>query len=334
MSRPTLSLLGVGIYTPPARRTVDVAREAGADTEGFMGWEHVCHAGPEDHPSTMSAAALDQALRQAGLPASELSMVIAGGVSRDYQPSWSVATEVMGLCGAPTNCLGLDITIGCMGMLAGLDIVLGRLALVGGGYAAVVASERWSHTVDFSNRELMGLWSHADGGAAIVVGMNVPLPRPALAEYWGAEFENNSKFNSHVLIRYGGTRFPSAPPGMNPNRREVGSTPREELRANYRRCYGAVFSRMRARFGADPQQLLCNQISPAVIPQIAAAAEIPLERTIVTGHATGHQGSVDVPTGFAKLTANGPITEPAAIAASTAYSWGAGLLMPPGAPGT
>src|SRR5262249_20224404 len=161
--------------------------------------------------STLGARALARALEDAGIDGRQLKLVISAGISRDYPPSWGMAAEIMRLNDVPSECLGVDLTVGCMGTLAALDVVLGWLCVEGGGYAAVIGPERWSQTVDRSDGGNSTIWANSDGGAAIVVGYDVP--HPSRADFLGANFVSYSGLNGYVLIKYGGTRHPVAPPG-------------------------------------------------------------------------------------------------------------------------
>src|SRR5690348_32551 len=109
----------------------------------------------------MGAAALAAALAEAEVAPEELDLVLAVGVSRDYPASWSSATEVMRLAGAGDHCFGFDLTVGCLGALVGLQTALGWLRTLGGGRAAIVTAEKWSHTVDRRDPAVQALWGHA-----------------------------------------------------------------------------------------------------------------------------------------------------------------------------
>ena len=63
----------------------------------------------------MGATALRKALEDAKVDPAELKLVLFAGMSRDYLPSWSVATEIMKAIGTEAHCMGLDMTIGCLG---------------------------------------------------------------------------------------------------------------------------------------------------------------------------------------------------------------------------
>jgi 3-oxoacyl-[acyl-carrier-protein] synthase III len=250
-------------------------------------------------------------------------------VSRDYVPSWSVATEVMRLHGIGDHCVGLDMTIGCLGSLAALELVHGWLRSRGGGHAAVVMAERWSHTVDFADATTAAMWAWADGGAAMVVGIDTN--RPSIADFVGAEFTSQSDSNGHVLIPYGGTRQPIAPPDVDPLARHVSSRDRREVKASYERGYRMAYDALTERLGFGGDRLICNQITPPTVQMIAAGLGIPIERVVITGHRTGHLGASDAVVGLQQLRATQQIDAPIVVGASTAYAFGTGMLVPPGA---
>jgi 3-oxoacyl-[acyl-carrier-protein] synthase III len=304
-----------------------VASAAGADVTNYQGWTRVCHALADDHPSSMGATALGAALADAGVAPEALKLVIFAGISRDYLPSYSVATEIMRYCGAAGHCLGLDITIGCLGALSALDMAQGWLGIHGGGVAAIVTAERWSHTVDHSSVASMGLWAHGDGAGACIVAMNTA--HPSRAAFQGAEFTTQSDLNGAVLVKYGGTRHPVAPPGCNPAERLLMGASRADIRERYARGYVSSAQALRERFRTAPNRVICNQTAALFLEMIARVLGIPLENFLVTGHETGHVGSVDLLIGLDRLLRSGRLDEPYLMAGSTPYAFGAGLLMPP-----
>ncbi|CAB1370065.1 3-oxoacyl-[acyl-carrier-protein] synthase III C-terminal domain-containing protein [Denitratisoma oestradiolicum] len=323
----TLSILGSGIYLPPARPVCEVAAEAGADVSNYQGWPNVCHALAEDHPSTMGATALKAALADAGVAPDELRLVLFAGISRDYLPSFSVATEIMQSCGAQGHCLGLDMTIGCLGALSALDMAQGWLATHGGGVAAIVTAERWSYTVDHGSMASMGLWAHGDGASAAVVAMDTP--HPAKAMFRGAEFTTQSDLNGTVLVKYGGTRHPVAPAGANPAERLFMGSSRADIRERYAYGYSSSLEAMKKRFGIAPKRVIINQTAALFLHLIAQVINIPIEDFLLTGPETGHVGSADLLIGLDRMLKSGPCHEPYLLASSTPYAFGAGLLMPP-----
>ncbi len=321
-----LDILGVGLDIPPAGSTLALCQGAGADTSGYRGWGNVCIARDDEHPSTMGAAALRAALADAEIPADALSVVVSAGMSRDYLPSWSLSTEIMKTVGVSSSALGIDLTLGCLGTLAALNVALGWLSLAGGGYAAIVAAERWAYTVDRSSTATMTLWAHSDGAGALVVGLNTG--DRALATYQGAEFVSAPEMNGRVLIKYGGTRYP-APPAASGNYRQVSGRPSREVRDRYLQCYAAALAALTKRFGVVPARLVCNQVTPGIVHRLTQLAGLPADAVAVTGDDVGHLGPADVIVGLQHLADRNQLDGPVAVASSTPYSFGFGLITPP-----
>lgn len=328
--KPSLSVLGVGLWLPPAHSVRERVVAAGGDPDGYEGWEHVCIAEGEDHPSTMAAAALERALSEAQIPKSELRLVISAGVSRDYVPSWSMAAEVMRLHDLPSSCIGLDVTLGCVGLISALNLALGWLLLEGGGVAAIVGAERWAHTIDRKSAATKALWAHADGASAMIVGLNTQ--GRSLAEFQGATFSSNSEYNGLILVKYGGTRFPEPPPGESSFARQLRPVPPREVWQAFSTGYGRAIAALHQRFDFVAHRLICNQTSPKIVRMIGELAAVPEARICVTAHATGHIGSADLMLALRGLIDHGEVDGPIVLASSTPHAFAAGLLLPPRTP--
>jgi len=321
---PRLGLYGVGIYLPPTHKTRDLVASAGGDLSKFSAWENVGRAAENDHPSTMAATALRRALEDAGVEARDLSLVISGGVSRDYLPSWSIATEAIRLIGASQSCFGFDLSVGCLGALTGLEIANGWLRGNGGGHAAIITAERWTQTIDYSDAKVRTLWNYADGASACVVGMGVAGAPTAV--YRGACFSTNADYNGFILIEYGGTRHPTAPKGVDPFVRRRGAQDPKGVGASYRAGYTRAVSALEARFPVSFDRVLCNQLSPRFLGTIADVVGLEPDRVCNTGSLTGHVGSADLLIGARKLLDEGRFSGNLLVAASTPFAFGAGFL--------
>src|SRR5213593_1438212 len=94
MTEP-LAIHAVGLNLPEPKDVRTLAAAAGGDAEAYSGWDRVCVAAEDEHPATFASRALADALEQAEVPASELSIVVSTAMSREYLGSWSLATEVM-----------------------------------------------------------------------------------------------------------------------------------------------------------------------------------------------------------------------------------------------
>jgi 3-oxoacyl-[acyl-carrier-protein] synthase-3 len=320
-----LYLHGAGSFAPPASSVREVAAALGVDTSDYRGWERFCRAGPDDQPSTMGAEAARRALAAASLSPRSVQLVIHSGVSRDYPPSWSVATEIVRLLGAGTSCLGMDLALGCVGTLAALELARAWLGTRGGGHAIVVAAERWTYTVSRTDRAQSRLWAHSDGAGAVVVGHE---PAPGALAFLGASFAGRAEMNDHVRVDYGGTRNPVPPPGHDPFARRVSARSYKEVLAVYRSGYEEALRGALDRFQGPLARLVCNQVSPTVVGILGELCEVAPASVVITGHELGHQGAADVLVGLERLASARPQAgERVAVAASAPYAFGVGIAV-------
>jgi 3-oxoacyl-[acyl-carrier-protein] synthase-3 len=313
--RSTTFIAGLGVVLSPQHRIPAVGNEA------YRGWNNYRRAAEQDHPSTMGARAVADALVRASLEPTDLSLVIYAGVSRDYLPSWSAAVAIMDEIGVGTGCIGMDIVNGCLGALLGLDIARRWLRGGEGQHAAVVCAERWAGSIARDDVAQKRLWGNSDGAAAAIVSAS---PVGAALEVVSVSLLNVPHYVDHVLVKYGGTRHPVAPPHEDPQRRILSGRPYEQLMEHYRVSYESVASRAIALANHRPDTLVCNQISPSAVDLIADALAYGPAQVIRTGTENGHMGPADVLVGLREAVDMGCSTVLAA--ASSPYSFGAAVL--------
>ncbi|HEX8108748.1 MAG TPA: hypothetical protein VF516_13530 [Kofleriaceae bacterium] len=313
--RSTTFIVGLGVVLPPQHRV-----PAGGDL-AYRGWNHYRRAAEQDHPSTMGARAVADALARASLQPADLSLVIYAGVSRDYPPSWSAAVAIMDEIGVGTGCVGMDIINGCLGALLGLEIARRWLRGGEGQHVAVVCAERWAGSIARDDAAQKRLWGNSDGAAAAIVSAS---PAGAALEVASVSLLNVPEYVDHVLVKYGGTRHPVAPPHEDPQRRILSGRPYEQLTDHYRASYESVATRAIALANHRPDTLVCNQISPNVVDLIADALAYGPAQVIRTGTENGHMGPADVLVGLRAAVDLGCSTVLAA--ASSPYSFGAAVL--------
>lgn len=306
---------GLGSFLPPQHEV------PGGGEGAAGGWPRYRRAGEPDHPSTMGARALSDALARASLEPADLSLVVYAGVSRDYPPSWSAAVAIMDELAVGTGCVGMDVVNGCLGAVLGLDLARRWLRGGDGRHAAVVCAERWAASISRDEGSQRRLWGHSDGAAAAIVSST---PSGLALEIAGISLLNVPRYVDHVLVKYGGTRHPVAPPGEDAQQRILSDRPYEQLREHYRASYQDVAARAIAQACLRPDTLVCNQISPGVVDLIADAAGYRPEQVIRTGTESGHMGPADVFIGLAQAVEQSCSTILAA--ASSPYSFGAAVL--------
>jgi 3-oxoacyl-[acyl-carrier-protein] synthase-3 len=308
-------LVGLGVVLPPQHRVPAVGEGT------YRGWTSYRRATEHDHPSTMGARALADALARASLEPADLSLVIYAGVSRDYLPSWSAAVAIIGEIGAGSGCVGMDIVNGCLGAVLGLEIA--RRWIRGGAarHVAVVCAERWAGSIARDDAAQKRLWGNSDGAAAAIVSAS---PAGAALELASVSLLNVPQYVDHVLVKYGGTRHPIAPPHEDPQRRILSDRPYEQLMAHYRVSYESVATQAIAQAVQRPDTLVCNQISPNVVDLIADTLAYRPGQVIRTGIENGHMGPADVLVGLREAV--DMRCEAVLAAASSPYAFGAAVF--------
>ena len=128
-------------------------------------------------------------------------------------------------------------------------------------------------------------------------------PVGAALEVAGVALLNVPEYVDHVLVPYGGTRHPVAPPDEDPQRRVLSSRPYEQLMAHYRASYERVAAQAIALADHRPDTLVCNQISPNAVDLIADALAYGPAQVIRTGTQNGHMGPADVLVGLGAVSA-------------------------------
>ena len=171
-----------------------------------------------------------------------------------------------------------------------------------------------------AGRDVGAVWLNELGGVTFSLSH-------AGSEFVGAEFRSASGNNGHVMIPYGGTREPQAPPGVDPYARRVSDRPKQELTASYRKGYGDALAALKARFGIEPTRMLCNQMSPQLVGMLTEVTGMD-GRVVRTGDRTGHLGGTDIIVGLDTLVREGAVDGPILVCASAAFGFSAGLLLP------
>ncbi|HTE56549.1 MAG TPA: hypothetical protein VK698_37105 [Kofleriaceae bacterium] len=325
----SIEILGLASWVAESRSTTEEAIAAGVDVADYRGWKQRSVAPDERHPSDLAAEVLERALRRAGVSADELDLVLYTGVSRDYLPSWSMATEIAHRIGA--SCAGIDMTLGCLGILMGLEVARGWLQDPRRRAIAVVTAEKWAHTVDRTDLRLTAIWAHSDGAAAVVVGRE-GTPR-SLARFRGVSVVSRPEMNGYVLVKYGGTRHPVAPAGCDPFSRSIRADPKRELFARYIADYERVIRDASAELDVPVERVVCNQVSPGVVSELEKRLGLAAQSIPRTGERHGHVGGADLVLGLEELLERGACAGPVLLASSCPFCFAAGAVsMMPDSP--
>jgi 3-oxoacyl-[acyl-carrier-protein] synthase III len=205
----TVRLVSVGTYMPDGWMPAsEIAVASGIPEDVIVGrfgldGKHI--AGPDDHVSTMSAAAGLLAVERAGISPDDVDVVAYfGSMWKDYNV-WSAAPKVIdlmrtrkawGLEMANVSC-GAPVAIAtATGLLAG-DPSINNVLLVGGC--------RESHLIDFANERSRFMFNFGDGGAAAL--LSTSLPGHEILSY---RIITDGQFADDVAVYAGGSKIPAS----------------------------------------------------------------------------------------------------------------------------
>ncbi len=203
-------LYGVGAYRPDRVVTNDeicehidssdqwIRERSGIITRRF--------AAPDETVVDMGAAAAEEALRAAGLTASQIGAVIVATATHPYQTP-AAAAMVADRIGA-TPAAAFDISAACAGYCHGISLANDMVRGGSADFVMVVGVEKLSDFTDKTDRGSAFIFG--DGaGAAIVGPSDSPGIGPTVWGSDGARWKTISQRNSWIELRAGGIEWPA-----------------------------------------------------------------------------------------------------------------------------
>lgn len=200
-------IVGFGFYFPDTIRTAKDIAEASSIPEDVIrtkfGINQVYYPGANQQTSWMAVEAAKDCLKNTGIAAAELDLVIYFGENYGDYPNWSFGPKVQGEIGA-VNAWCYDMECKCGSVIVALDQARRYIltdpsintVMVVGGYRNV-------DRVDYQDKSVSFLYDVSCGGAAAIVKRD--HNRRLLLE--GANLADGS-FAEAVVIPGGGTRNP------------------------------------------------------------------------------------------------------------------------------
>ncbi len=325
-----VSLLDVGVWMP--EHWMDAAELAAAsgipaavfvERYGLDG-KHV--AGPDDHASTMGAAAARQALERSGVAAADLDLVVYfGSMWKDYDV-WSAAPKIQHLLGAE-RAWALELSYVSCGTPIALKVVGDMMRADPALHTAVlVGACRESHLLDYGNHRSRFMYNFGDGGAAAV------LRRGAGGhQVLASAVTTDGSFADDVAVYGGGSVHPAWAATPAQAYLDVGDV--ESMRDRLGPVSGAKFVAVArtacAAVGIEPGDvalLAPIHFKRSFFEWIIAELGIPEERTAYLrrhGHMSGIDPLVGIDQHRDRLT---PGDHVLLLAAGTGYTWAASVL--------
>ena len=203
-------LYGVGAYRPERVVTNDeicehidssdqwIRERSGIITRRF--------AAPDETVVDMGAAAADEALKAAGLTASQIGAVIVATATHPYQTP-AAAAMVADRIGA-TPAAAFDISAACAGYCHGISLANDMVRGGSADFVMVVGVEKLSDFTDKTDRGSAFIFG--DGAGATIVGpSDFPGIGPTVWGSDGARWKTISQRNSWIELREGDIEWPA-----------------------------------------------------------------------------------------------------------------------------
>ncbi|MAE58704.1 MAG: 3-oxoacyl-ACP synthase [Halobacteriovorax sp.] len=170
-----VKIKGTGIYAPKKVVTnFDLAEVVETSDEWIyertgIKRRHICSTEGGEWPSDMAYEATQMALKNAGLEANDIDMIIFASVTPDYKLP-NTACILQQKLGITNKCAALDIAAACSGFVYGINMVTGLIKIGAIKNALIVGSEMLSREVNWEDRNSCILFG--DGCGVAIIGAN------------------------------------------------------------------------------------------------------------------------------------------------------------------
>jgi 3-oxoacyl-[acyl-carrier-protein] synthase-3 len=291
VKRPVAELAGTGRYTPKRVMTNDEFAAILDTSDQWIrertGIRERRVAGPDESNACMAKAAAEQVLVETGVPAAELDALVVATCSPDRLLP-SQACDVQALLGA-THAAAFDVQAACTGFLYALNVAEGLVASDQARTVLVVASEKLTSIMDWSDRTTAVLFGDGAGATLVRPSAN---GRGILASYMRADGTL-----AELLYRPGGgAAHPPDAALLTDHSYYIKMAGREVFKAAVRSMADACDKAL-ARAGltaADIDLLIPHQANIRIIEATAKHAGVPMEKVYVNVDRYGNTSAASI----------------------------------------
>ena len=291
MKRPIAELVGTGSYAP-ARVVSNAEISTVLDTSDQWIWERTGIrerrvAQPTESNACMAKAAAERAMQASGVTPLELDTIIVATCTPDRLLP-SQACDLQALLGA-TNAAAFDVSAACTGFMYGLNVAEGLLAAEQARTVLVVASEKLTSIMDWTDRSTAVLFG--DGAGAAVLRPST-TGRGILSTYMKSDGTLADLLNRPA----GGAAHPPDEQMLKDRSHFIRMSGREVFKAAVLTMADACDTAL-ARAGltaADIDLLIPHQANIRIIEATAKHAGLPMDKVFVNVDRYGNTSAASV----------------------------------------
>jgi 3-oxoacyl-[acyl-carrier-protein] synthase-3 len=277
----------------------------------------------DTHASTMAAAAGTIALERAGLTAMDVDLILLSTATPDRLLP-STACDVQALLGAK-NAGSYDFATACSGFLYGLSMAEAHIAAEQAETVLVLATEKMSSIVDWTDRATCVLFG--DGAGAAVVRRAEGDGRGILSGY----MKSDGTLAELLWRPGGGSRVPLDAMVLDERSHYVKMAGPEVFKSAVRAmCEAAETALRRAGVTAEEIDLLVpHQANMRIIEATARYAGIPMDKVFVNVDRYGNMSSASIPVALDEAVEQGrcgPGSLVLMVAFGAGFTWAANVV--------
>lgn len=272
------------------------------------------------HAAHLGTEAARRAMNEAGVEAGEVDILIVSTATPDrWLPS--TACDIQALLGCD-NAVAFDVMAACTGHIYALSMAEGCIAAGRAEVALVVAAEKMSAIVDWTDRTTAVLFG--DGGGAAVLRPSNGSGRGILSSH--LQSDGNL---AELLYRPGGGAIEPISQGMLDEGRHLLRMQGREIFKNAVRSMAEACDIAMNKAGltsSDIDLLVPHQANIRIIEATAKYAGLPMDKVFVNVDKYGNMSSATVPIAFDEAREQGRISEGSnvlTVAFGAGLTWGA-----------
>ncbi len=291
---PSVIIAGVGAYAPERVLTNDdLAKMVDTSDEWIRtrsGIRERRIAAPEQACSDLGIHAANAALKDAGVSASEIDLLIVATATPDY-PLPSTACVMQHKLGIPPHATAFDIAAACSGFVYALEIAYGQLLTGRYKCALIVGAEKLSSIVDWSDRTTCVLFG--DGAGAAVL-KKVPTDGIGII---GCDLGADGELTEYLYTPAGGSRCPATAQTV-ADKGHFLKMKGKEIFKNAVRVMEKVAREMVEQHHLSLDQInlvIPHQANTRIVEALAGNLGLPMEKFYVNIDRFGNTSSASIP---------------------------------------
>ncbi len=320
-------IIGSGSYLPSrVLRNAELEATLGIGDESIRTLTGVAErriAAPEQATSDLAFEAAQAALKEAGVAAEDLDLILMATITPDTSCP-SGACWLQRRLGA-SRAVAFDVVAACSGFLFGLSVADQYLRTGAARTVLLVAAEVMSRTVNWQDRSTCILWG--DGAGAVVL-RQTEGEQGLLSIHIHSE---GSRGDSLLLPGGGSRTTPISHESVDADRHTLKMEGQQAFKVAVR-CFSTVCQEALRQNGASVEDVALfvpHQANLRIIQAVAHRLGLPLDRVALTIHKYGNMSSATVPITLDEACREGRI-RPGDVVLLAAFggglAWGAALF--------